>query len=57
MRAGWTLGGSEILIGEEHQWRLSQILDIAMAFWREKLAEDGRAAAGDAVASGVAGNG
>ena len=50
MRAGWPLGGTEILIGEKRQWRLSQILDIAMTFWREKLAEDGRAAAGHAVA-------
>lgn len=37
MRAGWPLGGREVLVGERREWRLSQLIESAMAFWRQKL--------------------
>lgn len=42
MRCGWPLGlGTEILVGESQEWRLVEILECCMKFWRAKLAESG----------------
>ena len=38
MRCGWPMGGEEVLVGSEHEWRLSDLLECAMDFWRRKLA-------------------
>jgi len=37
LRAGWPLGGHEVLIGPDRAWRLSTLLDAAMTFWQAKL--------------------
>lgn len=40
MRCGWPLGlGTEILVGENQEWRLVEMLECCMKFWRKKLAE------------------
>lgn len=42
MRCGWPLGlGTEILVGEKQEWRLVEMLECCMKFWREKLDELG----------------
>lgn len=39
MKCGQPLGlGVEILVGEKQEWRLVEILECCMEFWREKLA-------------------
>jgi hypothetical protein len=37
MRAGWPLGGREVLVGLDRAWRLSELLQVAMRFWQAKL--------------------
>jgi hypothetical protein len=36
-RCGWPIGGEEVLIGPEHEWRLSELLECVMDFWRSRL--------------------
>jgi hypothetical protein len=38
MRAGWPVGGREVLIGSDRAWRLSILLNAAVTFWQAKLA-------------------
>ncbi len=37
MRAGWPLGGREVLVGPDRAWRLPELIECAMNFWRDKL--------------------
>lgn len=38
MRYGWPYGlGTEILVGENQEWRLVEILECCVEFWRVKL--------------------
>ena len=37
LRAGWPIGGEEVLVGRNHEWRLSNLIETAMTFWRGKL--------------------
>jgi hypothetical protein len=37
MRAGWPLGGHEVLAGPDRAWRVSTLLDTATTFWKRKL--------------------
>jgi hypothetical protein len=37
LRCGWPINGEEVLVGPEHQWRLSELIDCTMDFWRGKL--------------------
>ena len=41
MRAGWPLGGDEVLVGPDRAWRLSDLIKCAMTFWRQKLGVEG----------------
>lgn len=41
LRAGWPLGGHEVLVGPDHAWRLGELIECAMTFWRQKLGLDG----------------
>jgi hypothetical protein len=43
MRCGWPMWGEEIIVGTEHQWRLSELIECAMGFWRQKLGLDAAA--------------
>lgn len=38
-RCGWPSSGEEVLIGPEHEWRLSDLIGCAMEFWRSRLSE------------------
>jgi len=39
MRCGWPIGSrEEVLVGSAHEWRLSDLLECTMEFWRQKLA-------------------
>ena len=38
LRCGWPIDGEEVLVGSEHEWRLADLLEWAMDFWRQKLA-------------------
>ena len=37
LRCGWPINGEEVLVGPEHEWRLSQLIECAIDFWRGKL--------------------
>ena len=37
LRAGWPIGGEEVLVGREHEWRLSTLIEDALSFWQGKL--------------------
>lgn len=37
MRCGWPIGGEEVLVGDEREWRLSELVESTMRFWHEKL--------------------
>jgi hypothetical protein len=37
MRLGWPLGGQEVLVGLDRAWRLPEVIESAMKFWRRKL--------------------
>ena len=37
LRAGWPIGGEEVLVGHDHEWRLSTLIETTMTFWRAKL--------------------
>lgn len=40
MRCGWPMWDEEIIVGTEHQWILSELIECAMGFWRQKLGLD-----------------
>lgn len=40
LRAGWPIGGQEVLVGFNREWRLSQLIESALDFWRQKLGPD-----------------
>lgn len=37
IRAGWPLGGKEVVVGSECEWLLSELVGETMRFWRGKL--------------------
>lgn len=37
-RFGWPFGGTEVLVGEAMEWRLSTLVTEALSFWRRKVA-------------------
>ncbi len=37
LRADRPIGGEEVLVGADMEWRLSVLIETAMAFWREKV--------------------
>ena len=37
MRCGWPIRGEEVLVGPKHEWRLSDLLECATDFWRQRL--------------------
>lgn len=37
LRCGWPINGQEVLVGPDHEWRLSDLIKCAVGFWREKL--------------------
>ena len=41
MRAGWPLGGQEVLVGPDCAWRLPELIECTMTFWRQKLDLEG----------------
>ena len=40
LRCGWPINGEEVLVGADHEWRLSELVECVMDFWREKLGLD-----------------
>lgn len=38
-RFGWPFSGTEVLVGDNSQWRLTDLVQAAMTFWRGKLYE------------------
>lgn len=37
MRAGWPLGGEEVVVGAEREWLLRELVKEAMRSWRGRL--------------------
>ena len=37
LRCGWPINGEEVLVGSDHEWRLSELIECVMEFWRTKL--------------------
>lgn len=37
LRFGWPINGEEVLVGPDRAWRLSELIECAMVFWRQKL--------------------
>ena len=40
LRCDWPMGGDEVLVGPEHEWRLSDLTECTMNFWRARLGLD-----------------
>ena len=37
LRCGWPINGEEVLVGPDRAWRLSELIECTILFWRQKL--------------------
>jgi hypothetical protein len=40
LRCDWPIAGEEVLVGPEHEWRLSDLIESTMDSWRKRLRLD-----------------